>query len=208
MISLFATVTRGAYLAVVSGIGFIAIVRNRRILIPLIVAMVLVIVFAPPYMESRIKSIFDPHHPENVSRIELWKTGIRVFKDHPLVGAGDIDYGTLIDRYADPGLPREWGHFHNTPIQILVNYGILGFAALMVLFVKMFSTEWKIFRRVRNDWFTGSFALGSLAALIGFFVMGLTEWSFGDQEVVTLIWTTLGIVLSMGTTKTSPAISL
>jgi len=166
--------------------------------VPLVVIVLLVILFAPPYVENRIRSIFDPHHPENVTRIELWKTGIRIFKDHPIVGVGDIDGGKLIDQYADPSLPRVWGHVHSTPIQILVNYGVLGFIALTALFVKIFATEWKILQRVRNEWFKGSFVLGALATLVGFSVMGLTEWSFGDQEVITLIWTTLGLVLAMG----------
>jgi hypothetical protein len=31
--------------------------------------------------------------------------------------------------------------------------------------------------------------VGSLAAISGFLVTGLTEWSFGDAEVVLIAWT-------------------
>ena len=197
LISLWATVTRGAYLAAATGLLFIALVRNRKFIVPLLLILAATVLFAPPYIESRIKSIIDPGHPENVSRIALWKAGIEIFKDHPVVGVGDIDLGTLIDQYADPGLPRVWGHLHNVPLQILVNFGLLGFVVVMGMLVKMFTTEWRVYRRVKERWFEGSLALGTAAAFIGFCVNGLTEWSFGDQEVITLIWTTLGMVLSL-----------
>jgi putative inorganic carbon (hco3(-)) transporter len=202
-IALWATVTRGAYLAAACGLAFTAIVRNKKILIPLILILILVVVFAPPYVQNRISSIVDLNHPENVSRLLMWKAGIEIFKDHPFVGVGDIDYGVLLDRYADPALPRVWGHLHNTPLQILVNYGVLGFVIIMGMFAGMFTAEWKIYAHFREQWFKGSFALGALAVLVAFFVNGLTEWSFGDQEVITLVWTTLGLVLSLKSVTTS-----
>jgi len=202
LISLWATVTRGAYLAVVAGLIFIAVVRNPKILILIILLLLVVIAFAPPYIESRIKSILDLNHPDNIARLQMWEAGIKIFKDHPIVGVGDIDTGKLMDRYGDPAMPRLWGHLHNTPLQILVNYGIIGFVILIGMFVKIITTEWNIYRRTKLDWFKGSFALGSLAAFIGFLVHGMTEWSFGDQELITLIWTTIGISISLGRQRT------
>jgi hypothetical protein len=40
---------------------------------------------------SRLLSIFDPYHPSNTVRFELWKAGWKMFKDHPVFGVGDID---------------------------------------------------------------------------------------------------------------------
>ncbi len=198
LVSLWATVTRGAYVAVTAGVLFIAIVRNRRIVIPVILLVAVLILFAPPYIKARIESIVDVNHPENKVRLELWKAGIAIFRDHPVVGVGDIDSGHLIDKYADPSLPRLWGHLHNTLLQVLVNYGVIGFIVFVAMFVRVAGVEWRIFTLVRDDWFKGSFAIGVLAALVAFFVNGLTEWNFGDQEVITLIWTTLGILLGIG----------
>jgi O-antigen ligase len=198
LVSLWATVTRGAYVAVTAGVLFIAIVRNRRVVIPVILLVAVIILFAPPYIKGRIESIVDVNHPENKVRLELWKAGIAIFKDHPVVGVGDIDTGRLIDKYADPSLPRLWGHLHNTLLQVLVNYGVIGFIVFVAMFVKVARVEWGVFTLVREDWFKGSFAVGVLAALVAFFVNGLTEWNFGDQEVITLIWTTLGMLIGIG----------
>jgi O-antigen ligase len=198
LVALWATVTRGAYVAVTAGILFIAIVRNRRVVIPVILLVAVLILFSPPYIKGRIESIVDVNHPENKVRLELWKAGIAIFKDHPVVGVGDIDTGRLIDKYADPDLPRLWGHLHNTLLQVLVNYGVIGFIVFVAMFVRVARVEWVIFTLVREDWFKGSFAVGVLASLVAFFVNGLTEWNFGDQEVIILIWTTLGMLIGIG----------
>jgi O-antigen ligase len=197
-VSLYATVTRGAYLAAAAGALFIALTRNRKILLPLLAMILLVIIFAPPYVTARLQSIVDLQHPENASRLLLWKAGLKIFADHPVVGVGDIDLGDLLKAYAEPGYSGAWGHVHNIMLQILVTLGAVGGAAALTLFTLIFVTEWRIYRRVREDWFAGSFVLGAMAVFVGFQVNGLTEWSFGDQEVVILLWVTVGISLALG----------
>jgi O-antigen ligase len=197
-VSLYATVTRGAYLAAAAGVVMIALARNRKLLLPLIILVILVILFAPPYVTSRLGSILDLHHPENVSRLLLWKAGLKIFADHPLIGVGDIDLGDLLRAYADPGYTGEWGHVHNIMLQVMVTLGSIGAVAALAIFTVIAVTEWRIFRRVRDDWFAGSFVLGALAVFVGFQVNGLTEWSFGDQEVVIVMWVTVGIAFALG----------
>lgn len=196
LISLYATVTRGSYLALAAGVVVVALVRNRKLLIPLVAIVVLMIVFAPPYVESRIKSIFDIHHYENASRIMLWKTGLKMWADYPVFGIGDIDMHELYLNYMDPEDPAQHGHFHNVPIQFLVTLGTVGFVVVLAMFAQIFRIEWRAYRKLKDDWFTGSIALGAIAVFTGFHVAGLTEWTFGDQEVVILFWITLGFTLA------------
>jgi putative inorganic carbon (hco3(-)) transporter len=197
-VALYATVTRGAYIAAAAGILVIALVRNVRLVIPLALIVVVIHLFAPPYVQQRIASITNVEHPENASRLRLWRAGIKIFVHHPIVGVGDIDLREMYDRYSTEENPEHHGHMHNVPIQILATLGAVGFIALYSLFVKIAVTEWRIFKRVRNDWFRGSVVLGALAVFVGIHVMGLTEWSFGDQEVVILFWITVGLALAIG----------
>jgi len=198
-ISLYATVTRGAYLAAAAGLLFIALARNIKLIIPLVLLIALLLMFAPPYVQQRIASITDLQHPENATRIMLWSAGIKIFTHYPVVGVGDIDLRELYDRYADVENPEHHGHLHNVPLQVLVTLGIVGFCAVYALFAEIAVTEWRMFTRVRDEWFRGSVALGALAVFVGFHVMGLTEWSFGDQEVVILFWVSVGMSLALGT---------
>ena len=197
-IALYGTVTRGAYLATAAGMVLIALVRNKKLLVPLVVLILVMMFFAPPYVESRIRSIVDLHHPDNVTRIMLWKTGLRILADHPVFGVGDIDLHDTYVRYADPGDPAQHGHLHNVVLQLFVTLGIVGGTVVLALFVVAARSEWRVYRSVRDDWFGGSFTLGALAVFVAMQVMGLVEWSFGDQEVVTLFWVTLGLTLAIG----------
>ena len=197
-ISLYATVTRGAYLAAAAGVVLIACVRNWKVLILLALLIGAIALFAPPYVTGRLQSIVDIHHPENEARLLLWSTGLKIFADHPVTGVGDIDLGVLLKQYAGPGYGGQWGHLHNVAIHILVTLGALGALAVLALFVRIGVEEWRIYRRVKEDWFAGSFTLGAFAVFIGFQVNGLTEWSFGNQMVVILVWVTLGITLALG----------
>jgi O-antigen ligase len=198
MISLYATVTRGAYLATTAGLLFIAFVRNRKLLAPFLVVVVLLAVFAPPYVQDRLKSIIDVAHPENASRLMLWTAGLRIYADHPIVGVGDIDLHELFVRYSPPGSDLPWGHLHNVLLQFLVTLGAVGSVVVVAMFVRIFVVEWRTYTKVREEWLAGSFVLGALAVFVGFQINGLMEWSFGDQEVVLLFWTTLGLTLALG----------
>ncbi len=197
IVCLYATVTRGAYLAAAAGMVVIALVHDKRLLFVLLLLVLLTVLLAPPYVESRIMSILDLHHPENVDRLLLWSTGLKILADHPIVGVGDIDLHDLLVQYAPAGSTIVWGHLHNTYLHLLVTLGLVGACAVVAMFVKMAVTEWDIYRQVRGQWLYGSFALGSLAVFVGLLVNGLTEWSFGDQEVVIMLWTTLGLTLGI-----------
>jgi len=197
LISLYATVTRGAYLAVVAGAIAIAVIRNRKLLIPVVAVVALTVIFAPPFVESRIRSIVDLQHPENSSRLMVWTASARIIAEYPVLGVGDIDLGALFRKYAPPGYLDLWGHAHNNALQFLATLGAVGFAAVLWMFVRVWTAAWRVHRKVRDDWFAGSVALGALAVFVGVQVHGLTEWSFGDQEVAVLLWTSLGLVMAV-----------
>ncbi len=201
LLSLYATVTRGAYLAVVAGAIAIAVIRNRKLLIPLAAIVALTVVFAPPFVESRIRSIVDLQHPENSSRLMVWTASARIIAEYPVLGVGDIDLGALFRTYAPPGYPDLWGHAHNNVLQFLATLGIVGTAAVLWMFVRMWVAAWRVHRGVRDDWFEGSVALGALAVFVGVQVHGLTEWSFGDQEIAVLLWISLGLTMAVARSR-------
>jgi O-antigen ligase len=197
--SLYATVTRGAYLAFAAAALLILVARNRVLIIALVLCMVLLIIFSPPYVVDRVKSITDVNHPENASRLMIWSAGVKIFLDYPLLGVGDIDLGGLLREYAGPGYPGLWGHMHNVPLQYLVTLGLVGLLAVAALHGAIAFQEWKAFRATAADWFLGSVTLGALASMLGLHVHGLTEWTFGDQEAAVLFWTSVGFALASRT---------
>jgi O-antigen ligase len=161
-----------------------------------VILIAIVVAVSPPaILQGRILAIFDPSHPYNVTRVNMWHVGWKAFLDRPFLGIGDIGTETIWNQYSDPGWKVE-GHLHNNIVHWAVTIGIVGLAAILAVFVRAWIAVWRIERQWRDDWFAGSMALGGLAVMAGFHVNGLFEWNFGDTEIIMLIWATLGLVFA------------
>ena len=82
---------------------------------------------------------------------------------------------------------------HNNFVHLLVILGIVGFAVVMFMLFKIFQLHLKIYNTVKDIPFVSSYALGATAAFVGFLFSGLGEWNFGDQEIITMVWFSLGL---------------
>ncbi len=146
---------------------------------------------------SRLLSIFDFYNESNINRIELWIAGLKMFRDHPVFGVGDIDLAKLYKKYKHNYDKEIQGHMHNNFIHELVILGLFGFLAFCYMIFKMIIIDIKIYKKVLNQPFISSYSLGVLGCISAFLVSGLTEYNFGDQEIITLVWFTFGINLAL-----------
>lgn len=196
-VNLLFTFTRSSWLGFLAGAFVIGTLRARKVFPILFGVIVIVVMISSPAMKERVYSTFEPNHPNNVSRLHMWQTGWKMFLDHPIVGIGDIGTEQLWDRYAEPGWQPE-GHLHNNLVMWLTTLGLLGFAALCALFIRVWMVMAEAERRAHEHWFLGSVALGGLAVMAGFHINGLFEWNFGDAEIIMLVWATVGLTMACG----------
>ena len=204
-LGLVVTQTRSSWLGFIAGTITLAYLRNKKLLIALILLLLLFVAFAPQDYKSRALSIFDPTMTSNLTRIHMITTGWRMFLDYPVFGTGDIDLKQLYITYITPIDSGEGGHLHNNIMMLLVTLGIVGFAATMALFVRIFTAELALTRSVGKHWLYESAALGALAAYIGFHINGLFEWNFGDHEIAVFLWFTFGLAMVAGRLAGQPA---
>jgi O-antigen ligase len=145
---------------------------------------------------NRLSSIFDPYYQSNYSRLAFWRAGIKIFKDYPLFGVGDIDLANLYRIYKRPYDREIQGHLHSNYFHSLTTLGIFGFIAIMFLLINILVLHWRAYKKLRGVPFASSYSLGAIGAYIAFLTAGLTEYNFGDHEVITLVWFTLAISLA------------
>jgi O-antigen ligase len=196
LLALVLTFTRSSWLGFVGACLTIGIVKNKYV-IPIVVAFVILfLLFAPLSLRERAYSIVDPNHPNNIGRIHMWSTGIKIFLDHPIFGVGDSDLHPIYERHNAFGDTEPSGHLHNNILMWLVTLGVVGCAVLIALFVKIFSVEYTAYHALKDRWVASSLALGALAVFVGFHINGLFEWNFGDQEIILLFWFALGMTLA------------
>lgn len=196
-VALILTQTRSSWLGFLCGAVVIGIIKNRSFVFAIIGFVVLFIFFAPSTLQHRALSVVDPHDPSNNLRIRMWETGWRIFCDHPIVGIGDTDIKQTYIQYTTPIDINEGGHLHNNFVMLAVTLGIIGFSAVVAIFVRVILYEFSVFRKVFAHPPARSIILGSIAVFIGFQVNGLFEWNFGDQEIAALFWFTIGLAIAV-----------
>jgi hypothetical protein len=79
-------------------------------------------------------------------------------------------------------------------VTILVCFGAAGFLAFAWLMIFV----WRVLGLAvehANDEFGQLVSVASRAALIGFLVAGIFDWTFGDAETITMLWFVVGMGL-------------
>jgi putative inorganic carbon (hco3(-)) transporter len=186
------TYVRGAWVGFVAGLGVMLLTlrRGRAIMIiglALVLSMALV---GPERLSSRVRSFVDPRDGTARERLYMWKSGLAMWREHPWLGVGPGGVKRLYPRYALPeAVKKSTSHIHSSPLQILVERGVVGLAAWLSIWGVFFVFAWRLLLRLDGLERERTIVVGSVAAVAGFLVTGLTEWSFGDAEVVLVAWT-------------------
>jgi O-antigen ligase len=196
-VALVLTQTRSSWLGFLCGALIIGVVKNRTFIFAILGFVVLFVFFAPATLQNRALSVVNPYDPSNNLRLRMWGTGWRIFCDHPVVGIGDTDIKQTYIQYTTPIDKEEGGHLHNNFVMLAVTLGLIGFSAVMAIFIRVIIYEFSVLRKAAAYPFARSIVLGAVAVFFGFQVNGLFEWNYGDQEIVTFFWFTLGLTIAI-----------
>jgi len=194
---LAATYVRGAWLGFGAGMGaLILLARRGRAVVAIVLAgLIAFALVGPAALQQRIRSMTDPQEPTIRERVYMWRSGAAMLQDHPWLGVGPGGVKRDYQRFALPeAVKKRTGHVHNTPLQILVERGLVGFAAWLWIWVAFYvRAGWILFRLGDDRQGARGLVVGSLAAITGFLVSGLSEYNFGDSEVVLVAWTLMAV---------------
>lgn len=197
-ITFYLTNARNAILGLLTGLLIYGILKYRVFLGVLILISVLFLAFAPAQVKERVYSIADLEHPSNKSRFVMWETGSKIIKDNILFGTGDVDINKVYRMYKTPEYHGEGAHMHNNAVQILVNFGIVGFICWIVLMLYIFFRHIKFYLLNKSNDLLGILCLISIASFAALQVSGLTEWNFGDAEYAAVFWFNLSLAFLSG----------
>jgi O-antigen ligase len=147
---------------------------------------------------DRLLSFFDMQYGPNRNRIVMWRVGWEIFLDHPFFGVGDIGLEYIFLDYRNPWEKEVPGHLHNTFFQIIAILGGFGLLAVSLIFIIIVTYQIKIYRRISGDVFLSGIILGCFGGVISFLGAGLTEWNFGDHEIISMVWFITGLSFAVG----------
>lgn len=210
VIALVYTQVRGAWVGIVAGAVAGAAVARRGFLLVLAgvaIALVIAAAVSTPIRE-RTATLLNPRNDTAMDRVAMLRAGIRMVREHPLLGVGPGQVKYLYGQYAVPeALRRSTSHLHNTPLQILVERGVLGLVAWLALFGTFFVGAARILRALPAARAADrALVSGSIAAVAGFLVGGLFEYNFGDTEVLLVACAVMALphVIARGAGESAP----
>jgi O-antigen ligase len=188
--ALVMTHTRGAWIGFAAGAALILGCRQKRLLLALPVVAVAVFLAAPEAVRVRIRSIIDPQDVTARERLYMWGSGVQIVRDHPWTGVGINGVKSVYQAYKHPNAVRDQrAHLHSNLFQIAAERGLIGVACWLWIWVAFYGQAWTIFRvRGPDTPRASALVVGSLASITGFHVTGLFEFTFGDSEVIMLVY--------------------
>lgn len=183
------TYTRGAWLGFAAGAVVLVAMASRRarlILVAGLVILPMIFVVGPRDLSHRFRSMFDPEEAGIKERVYMWRSGVIMWREHPLLGWGPGGVKREYPRYALPeAFKKRTGHVHNTPLQILVERGALGLGAWLAIWIAFFWQSIRLFRDLGESRAQErALVAGSIAAVSGYLVAGLSEHNLGSSVVV------------------------
>lgn len=191
------TYTRGAWLGLAAGAAALLPMsrKGRLVLLLGLVLLPAIFLLGPRDLSHRFRSMFDPAEAGITERVHMWRSGMAMWRERPLLGWGPGGVKREYSRFAEAEAAKQrTGHVHNTPLQILVERGALGLAAWLAIWLAFYRYAVGVLGRtgagrVRER----ALVVGSIAAVTGFLVAGLSEYNFGDSEVVMVAWTVMAL---------------
>lgn len=205
LVGLLATYTRGAWMGFAAGV--LALLpgtrRGRWLLLGGLIVLGLAALAGPQHLRERFLTMGNPDDPTVRERVYMWRSGLTMWRQHPVLGLGPGGVKREFESYALPeAVKKRTGHVHNTPLQILVERGVLGLAAWLWVWAAFFRRAIGVLRRLPADAAPArALVVGSLAAIVGFLVAGLSEYNFGDSEVVMVAWALMALPWAVDTPK-------
>ncbi|HLC43372.1 MAG TPA: O-antigen ligase family protein [Methylomirabilota bacterium] len=211
MLALGGTFVRGAWIGLVVSFSILYILTRRLRLIGLAVIPIVLALLASSSVRERMQSVLDSRDATAEERVQFWRAGARMVRDHPWLGVGPGHVHLLYPNYRDADARRPTiGHLHNNVIQIAAERGLLGLGAWLWVWAAFMTRASRIYRQLPSTALERRAVVGgSLAAVVALFVAGLFEYNFGDSEVQMLLWVVMALPFAVrawpGASADSPA---
>ncbi|PIU84114.1 MAG: hypothetical protein COS68_00400 [Elusimicrobia bacterium CG06_land_8_20_14_3_00_38_11] len=204
--------TRGAWLAFFLAVVCLSILQMIYLKVKFITAkrffrgtFWLFLLFSAVFIISidnfkTVKSFFGEENVSVTERIFKWKTGMEMFKEHPLfgVGAGNLkvnfaNYQSKIKRGTRLKSTSE-SNLHNEFLQRLAETGIFGIIAFIsVFFVFFFRCAKLLHSKMKSEESEFNLMMGIFTGAFSVFVYGLTNFPFSIVPVASTMFVLFGI---------------
>ncbi len=210
LISLMFSNSRGPLLGAILGIFSLVIFRPSKKAIALVAAILVVIPLLVlgisgitqgkriTIQERIAKAINWRQDNDSKERVFMWQSGWQMIKENPVLGIGLGNIHEIYEQYKSPEATHKGteNELHSNLVQITVERGLLGIAAFIWLAVAFFIYGYKTVRLIPADnTFAKAVVLGGMTSVVAFLGAGLTETTYNDGIVITMLYFMMALVM-------------
>ena len=199
-VAMIMTVTRASQFSFMIAAGVIGMILMSRKALILTILVAIPVGAAGLYLlkESRKVGFFDPRDESSQYRMMMWRDGFRIWQASPRNAVIGVGMDSIQKHWQEWDMfDKGWqhmGHFHSTPVQLLVERGLPALILWLMVLAIYARTLWKGIAANKNgDWRAIGIMAGCLGGAIGFFSSGLVHWNLGDSEVAMVFFLLMGI---------------
>ena len=206
LVAIILTQTRSAWVGLVIATALILFLYKPRALIIIPFALGLFYIASPHPIKKRALSSFILTHPNNRTRVEYMRAGVKIIKDYPFFGTGPDTVEMVFQnpKYELSKEAKRFPHLHNNILQTGAERGIPTLLAWLAFMVWAFISLLKLLRN--KDPTLYPLIIAALAALLGLFTAGLFEYNFADSEITMLFLYMITIPFSLARIQRKEAI--
>jgi len=195
-LALYLTYSRGAWLGVLAGLAFIALVSDCRARIAIVVLCIVGIIAIIPFLQTeRAQSLFQIGTGTGFFRVSVWDSALRMIRDHPILGVGLDNFLYEYPRYINPDAWREpnLSHPHNIVLDFWLRLGLAGVGVLAWMVWAFYHQGIQASRGTAR-----ALAIGLMASMTAALAHGLIDAAYFYVDLAFVWMMTLGVVNELG----------
>jgi O-antigen ligase len=194
-VCLIKTFSRGALIAFVGSMIFLAMFyRSRYWVLAVIAAMTAALILIPSPWSTRLTDIFTMSRGSTAERLVLLETSWNMIKTKPLFGLGLNTYSHFFPQFKPDTYPALM-YAHNGYVQMATEAGLVGVTLYLLFIGGLITTALKGI--MRNEFlFDKNIQLAFIAAVVAVLLNCFFESVFQSSQLRTLLWLFLGVAVA------------
>ncbi len=192
-IALLMTASRAGWLGFAFSVVIFILLVNIKFIIPMIFAGVGMIPLLPESIIQRMSTIGSLSDSSNLYRYNLWKSAFEIINDFFVTGIGT---GYLAFRAITPYYMKNMApyHSHNTYIQTLVEFGIVGLVIFITWCYLLFKDGMDTAQK-NKDFTVRLYSAALTAGFCGLLLHGIAEHILYYSKIMLLFWLVVGLIV-------------
>ncbi|MCX7920987.1 MAG: O-antigen ligase family protein [Clostridia bacterium] len=199
---LVVTLSRGAWIGFAVAILIFFLMKDKRLIVPIILLMVLVLVFVPS-VASRITYMLSPEYIASSlkgGRLVRWGIGLQMLLENLWFGVGLGRFGGAVAMNNKNLFPNTF-YMDNYFLKTAVEMGLIGLTAFFLLIYNVVIWSLRTIRNLHNT-LHKSLAQGAFAGMCGVIVHNFFENVFEVPMMVTYFWVLAAAIMFLGYVNT------